>query len=62
MFCKNLKTFRIMNNFSQKEIADKLNVSIPTIGHWETGYSEPKIAQILELAKIYSVTLDELFE
>lgn len=56
----NLKLCRIKSNVSQKEISEKLGVTINTVSRWETGKVEPSIKNILELSKILSVTTDEL--
>lgn len=59
-FKENLKQLRKENGYSQKELAEKLNSTIKTISHWETGYSEPSIQQILELCVIFNISADEL--
>ena len=59
-FKENLKQLRKENGYSQKELAEKLNSTIKTISHWETGYSEPSIQQILELCVIFNISTDEL--
>ena len=61
-FSENLKNLRIESNLSQKEIAEKLNVSFKTISHWESGYSEPCIDVLLKLKEILGVTYEDLFE
>ena len=59
-FKRNLKQLRKLMKFSQSMLAEKLNTSVKTISHWETGYSEPSIDQLIELCKIFSVSLDDL--
>ena len=59
-FKENLKTLRKENNFSQKDLAEKLNTTVKTISHWETGYSEPSISQIIELCQVFAANPDEL--
>ena len=59
-FKENLKTLRKENNFSQKDLAEKLNTTVKTISHWETGYSEPSTSQIVELCEVFAVNPDEL--
>ena len=61
-FGKNLKQIRVMNGISQKELADKLNVSFKTISHWENGYSEPNLFQLIELKKALSVSYEDLLD
>ena len=55
-----LKSIRTERAVSQSSLAEKLNVSIKTISHWETGYTEPSISQLIAIADFYSITLDEL--
>ena len=45
---------------TQKELADKINVSDKTISKWETGKCLPDIGIIEELAKALSVSVAEL--
>lgn len=59
-FSQNLKYWRTSQHLSQKELADKLNTTLQSISHWETGYSEPSIQQLIELADIFETTIDEL--
>lgn len=61
-FCENLKKLRVDNKFSQRFLAQNLNVTIKTISHWETGYSEPSITQLIKLAEIFDITVDELIK
>ena len=61
-FSENLKNLRMEANLSQKDIADKLNVSFKTISHWESGYSEPCIEVLLQLKEILGATYEDLFE
>lgn len=62
MFKDNLKTLRKFNNLSQQDLALKLNVSFKTISHWEQGYSEPSLSQLIKLKEILHASYDELLE
>lgn len=62
MIGNNIKSLRIEKGISQKELAEKLNVSNKTISHWESGYTEPPIAVITKLKKILDVSYEELLE
>ncbi len=59
-FYENLKALRKENKIDQTKLAKELKVSPKTISHWETGYTEPSIAQLVSLSKIFNVSLDEL--
>lgn len=59
-FAENLKQLREVNGKDQKEIAETLDVSPKTVSHWETGYTEPSISQLIQLADFFEISLDEL--
>ena len=59
-FSENLKSLRTYKNIGQSSLAKVLNVSIKTISHWETGYSEPSITQLVQIAEFFEITIDEL--
>ena len=59
-FKETLKELRTMNGLGQKELADALETTLKTISHWETGYSEPSISQLITIADYFEVTLDDL--
>lgn len=61
-FATNLKNLRTEQQISQLKLAEILNTSIKTISHWETGYSEPSIAQILQIADFFEISTDELLK
>ena len=51
---------RKARGLSQEELADKLNVSRQAVSKWERGESSPDTDNLIELAKIYGITIDEL--
>ena len=59
-FRDNLKSFRKAGKISQQQLAVVLHTTVKTISHWETGYTEPSINQLLELAEFFGITLEEL--
>lgn len=59
-FKDNLKVLRTTAGIGQKQLADALNTSPKTISHWETGYSEPSVEQLIRLADYFDISLDEL--
>lgn len=46
---------------TQKQLADKLNVSSQAVSKWETGLSYPDVTVLPELANVLEVSLDVLF-
>lgn len=59
-FSENLKSLRKEYGVGQGVIAEALNTTIKTISHWETGYTEPSITQLIQLADFFDISLDEL--
>ena len=47
---KTIKELREKRSFTQKELAEKINVSDKTISKWETGKGLPDIGIIEELS------------
>lgn len=60
LFKDNLKSFRKERKLSQQQLADALHTTTKTLSHWETGYSEPSLSQLIEIADFFQVTIDEL--
>ncbi|MBP5293306.1 MAG: helix-turn-helix domain-containing protein [Clostridia bacterium] len=55
-----LSELRRAKGLSQEELAEKLNVSRQAISKWERGESSPDTDNLIELAKLYGVSLDDL--
>ena len=55
-----LKELRIKENLSQEDLATKLNVSRQAVSKWEQNLSLPDTNNLILIAKIFHVTLDEL--
>ena len=45
---------------SQTEVAKALGVNQASVSYWESGKTQPRSAQLLKIAKLYGVTVDEL--
>ena len=55
-----ISTLRKANGMTQKELAERLNVSDKTISRWERDDGAPDLALIPVIAEIFNVTYDEL--
>ena len=55
-----LLEFRKKSGLSQEELAEKLNITRQSVSKWERAESAPDTDNLIELAKIYGVTLDDL--
>lgn len=61
-FSRNLKLLRNKKGKSQQEVADSLSIKRRLIAEYETGASQPKIEGLMNLAKYYNVTAEELWD
>ena len=59
-FCKNLKSARLENNLTQKQVALKLGVVESCYANWEQGRTEPNLDMLRKLSTLLRVTVDEL--
>lgn len=60
-FGQKIKKLRIEANLTQKDVAEKMNVSFQTVSKWESDLNEPDIYNIKELAKIFNCSYEYLF-
>ena len=59
-FAENLKRLRLENNFSQKALAEKLNVNFRTVSAWEKSICEPSIDMLVKICELFDETLEDL--
>ena len=57
-----IKKLRTDNNLTQKELAEKLNVTFQAVSKWENGKSVPDIAQLHEISKLFNVDITEILD
>lgn len=57
---KKITEYRKQNKMTQQEFADKLFVTNKTVSRWETGYTLPNGEQLVRIAEVLGITLDEL--
>lgn len=57
-----IKEIRQKKRISQKVLAEKLGVKQNTISDWEREYRMPSLKKAIELAKILSTTVEELYK
>lgn len=60
MINTNLRRLRKIHQYTQEELAEKINVSRQSVAKWENGESTPDIDSCIKLAKLYNVRLDDL--
>ena len=55
-----IKDARESKGYSQRELAKKSGIGISNIGHWERGQTFPSIINLIPVADVLGITLDEL--
>ena len=59
---KKIAQLRKNKNMTQSEFADELGISFQAVSNWERGNTMPDIAKLKDIANIFNVSLDELFD
>lgn len=57
-----LKDLRVKNNMTQEYVAEKLNITRQAVSKWEAGQSSPSMANLISLAKLYDISVEELLK
>ena len=55
-----IKDIRLRNNLTQKELANKLNVTYQAVSKWERGLNVPDISIMMEISKLFNVDISEI--
>jgi len=55
-----ISTLRKEKNLTQKDLADRLNVSDKTVSRWETGGSSPNMDMIFRISKYFKISYHDL--
>ena len=58
----NIASFRKRSGMTQAALAERINFSDKAVSKWERGESIPDILTLMELAKLFDVTVDELLK
>lgn len=59
---KNLKKLRLQKQLTQEQAAEALGVSSQTISRWECSTTYPDIMLLPKIARLYCVTVDDLYQ
>jgi transcriptional regulator with XRE-family HTH domain len=57
-----IKVARVKKGWSQTALADRLHVSQATVALWESGNTFPKPNNLVELAELLDIPVDELLK
>ena len=57
---QNLVSLRTKSGLTQLQVAERINYSDKSVSKWERGDAIPDIPVMLQLAKLYGVSLDDM--
>ena len=57
---ENIRKYRKRIDWTQEQLADRLGVSCQSVSRWESGNGYPDMEHLPTLARLFSVTMDEL--
>ena len=57
-----LKVLRAMRNWSQAELADRLDVSRQAVNAIETGKYDPSLPLAFKIARLFEMRIEEIFD
>ena len=57
-----LGSSREKSGLTQKEVSAKTGIPLGTIRRWEQGQNDPDLSSLIQLVKLYDVSLDSIFE
>lgn len=60
IFAEKLRELRKENEWTQKELAEKLQTTRASIASWETNRAEPSLSDLCRIAKLFNESTDYL--
>ncbi|WP_439882806.1 XRE family transcriptional regulator [Pontibacter sp. MBLB2868] len=60
MVTSNLRYLRKQAGFTQAQLAEKLDIKRSLVGAYEEGRAEPKLSTLVNISKLFDVSLDQL--
>ena len=60
-FADNLRVLRLEKGFTQAKLAEIVGLDQSTVSDYEAGRSEPIISVAMKLAKMFNMTVEELY-
>ena len=61
-FCEKLIILRKRRGLTQEEFAREVGVSRQSVYKWESGKSYPEAAKLMEIRRLYGISVDELLD
>ena len=60
-FSRNLRRLRLEKGLTQEQLASTLGVSVQSVSRWECGNTLPDVMLLPRIARLYNVTVDDLY-
>ncbi len=57
-----LQFLRKSHNYTQEDLAGKLNISRQAVSKWETGTAIPDLEVLLKISRLYGITVNDILE
>lgn len=57
---RNIKLFRLSNDMTQDQLADKMFVTRQTVSNWENGKAQPDLDTLIKLSEVFDTDVDFL--
>lgn len=57
-----IREYRVKNNMKQEDLAERVGVRRETIVHLENGKYNPSLKLAMDIASVFHVTVEELFQ
>ncbi len=62
LIARYLQYLRKRHHHTQEELAKKLGITRQSVSKWETGAAFPDIESLLELSRLYGITINDILE
>lgn len=62
LVAKYLHFLRKSHNYTQEELAQKLDISRQAVSKWETGATVPDLEVLLKISRLYNITINDILE
>lgn len=62
LISRHLQLLRKSHNFTQEELAKKLDISRQAVSKWETETTIPDLEVLLKISKLYGITINDILE
>ncbi len=59
-FAENLMALRKQRGWSQEELGSQIGVTRQTVSKWEVGQSTPELEKLVELSRLFGMSIDQL--